>query len=147
MAAQRDVYVRMRMAFTFAVALLDFGSSGNASNRRCLPSFVAAVGQFRLMPQMWCGLDADAWFENMSVYVNLRVGTPMDCFGIAPPVRFSFDLTSSSVFTAGFYNLGKPSQIQAQKKPTLQTTIGSRIRARCWNWIPVSRHWSLRWWR
>ena len=71
MAAQRDVYVRMRVAFTFAVALLEFGSSGNASNRRCLPSFVAAVGQFRLMPQMWCGLGADAWFENMSVYVNL----------------------------------------------------------------------------
>ena len=89
------------MAFTFAVALLDFGSSGNASNRRCLPSFVAAVGQFRLMPQMWCGLDADAWFENMSVYVNLRVGTSIDCFGIAAPVRPSFDQALSSLFAAG----------------------------------------------
>ena len=77
MAAQRDVYVRMRMAFTFTVALLDFGSSGNGSNRRCLPSFVAAVGQFRLMPQMWCALGADAWFEKMSVYVNLCVGLPL----------------------------------------------------------------------
>ena len=124
MAAQRDVYVRMRMAFTFAVALLDFDSSGNASNRRCLPSFVAAVGQFRLMPQMWCALGADAWFENMSVYVNLRVGTSIDSLELqlpSDPPSIKLRLLCS---LRVFYNLGRPS-------PALQHRLKHRKNQAC----------------
>ena len=55
---------------------------------------------------------------------SLRVGTPIHCFGIAPPMRFPFDLTSSSLFTAGFYNLGKPS-------PSLQHRFKHRRNLPC----------------
>ena len=83
---------------------------------QCLQSALSAFFRCRCRPVsldasdvVWAGCRSMVRKHVSLCQPSLRVGTPIDCFGIAPPVRFSFDQTLSSLFTAGFYNLGKPS--------------------------------------